>query len=96
MTSAWRDRGEDPVCIEVKFLTRRVKGFCVRGYEDDLDRARHLSSPKALTFFELTWTMKAPPVEKLTREWRKHGSQEFRISDWETYCAQMDELLGIT
>jgi len=82
-------------CIEIRSLLGNVKSFTVETYEAAVERASHLGSPRALAFWELRWTVEAPAVEGLTREWVKCGLNEFRISEWEPYAAQMDRLLGI-
>jgi len=81
-------------CIEVRGLLGRVRRFSVSEYEDGLRKARTCGSPQALSFFELRWTTEAPAIHKLSCDWQETRFDEFRISDWETYSAQMDRLLG--
>ena len=55
-------------CIEVRSLLDTVRTFSVEAYEAALSRGQHLRS-RALSFHELMWTVDAPPVEALSREW---------------------------
>jgi hypothetical protein len=80
----------------VRLLLGTVRTFSVEAYEAGLKRAGQLSSPRAVTFHQLRWATTAPPVEALRQEWVKYGCEEFRISDWEAYAAQMDRLIGLT
>ena len=94
MSSA-KPAGQRP-CIEVRLLLGEVKCFTVETYEAALKRAGQLSSPRAVTFYQLRWATTAPPVEALRQEWVKYGCEELRISDWDAYAAQMDRLIGLT
>jgi len=49
-------------------LLDTVRTFSVEAYEAALSRGQHLRS-RALSFHELMWTVDAPPVEALSREW---------------------------
>jgi len=86
---------QDRPCIEVRSLLGNVRRFSVTEYEAALQKARTCAYPKALSFFELMWTVGAPAVHELTCEWQKPRCDEFRIGEWETYAAQMDRLLGL-
>jgi hypothetical protein len=80
----------------VRTLLGKVTGFSVERYEEALNSARYLASPRALAFHGLAWTLNAPPVQELTREWEARGTEAFRICDWEAYTAQLDRLMGLT
>ena len=72
-----------------------VRRFSVDEYESALAKARTCGYPKALSFFELMWTVDAPAIHELTCDWQTPRRDEFRIGDWETCTAQMDRLLGL-
>ncbi len=87
---------QDLPCVEVRGLLGHVRHFSVTEYERALAKARTCAYPKALSFFELIWTVGAPAVQGLTCDWQEiPRGDELRISDWETYCVQMDRLLGL-
>ena len=86
---------QDQPCIEVRGHMGNVRRFSVAEYERALAKARTCAYPKALSFFELMWTVDAPAVHALSCDWQKPRSDEFRIGDWEAYSAQMDRLLGL-
>ena len=80
--------------IEVRGHMGNVRRFSVTEYEAALRKARTCAYPKALSFFELMWTLDAPAVHALTCDGQKPRGDEFRIGDWETYTPRSTACWG--
>ena len=86
--------GEKP-CIEIEYLPMHTKEAFTVAYYDSRLRFSRCIAYHALPFHEITWTLGAPPVERLTTEWQEGDRARFRISDPEVYDQQMRQLVGL-